>query len=170
VVSTLVRGGAAAALVAPAALLLLRPGWLVVADTGSETDLNTIGKALGYAKDGVSPLDTLFEGAQQRSFPTGAHVAEVQVDPQTGEVELLSYVGVDDCGNIINHTLAEGQVHGGIMQGLGQVFGEVCVYDQSGQMLSGSFMDYCMPRAGDLTTMRCASLRAAHVAPGIGCC
>ena len=103
-----------------------------------------------YAKDGVSPLDTLFEGAQQRSFPTGAHVAEVEVDPQTGEVELLSYVGVDDCGNIINHTLAEGQVHGGVMQGLGQVLGEVCIYDQSGQMLTGSFMDYCMPRAADL--------------------
>ena len=103
-----------------------------------------------YAKDGVSPLDTLFEGAQQRSFPTGAHVAEVEVDPQTGEVELLSYVGVDDCGNIINHTLAEGQVHGGVMQGLGQVLGEVCIYDQSGQMLTGSFMDYCMPRAADI--------------------
>ena len=103
-----------------------------------------------YAKDGVSPLDTLFEGTQQRSFPTGAHVAEVEVDPQTGEVELLSYVGVDDCGNIINHTLAEGQVHGGVMQGLGQVLGEVCIYDQSGQMLTGSFMDYCMPRAADL--------------------
>ena len=103
-----------------------------------------------YAKDGVSPLDTMFEGAQQRSFPTGAHVAEVEVDPQTGEVELLSYVGVDDCGNLINHTLAEGQVHGGVMQGLGQVLGEVCIYDQSGQMLTGSFMDYCMPRAADL--------------------
>ena len=103
-----------------------------------------------YAKDGVSPLDTMFEGAQQRSFPTGAHVAEVEVDPQTGEVELLSYVGVDDCGNIINHTLAEGQVHGGVMQGLGQVLSEVCIYDQSGQMLTGSFMDYCMPRAADI--------------------
>jgi len=78
----------------------------------------------------------------------------VEVDPQTGEVELLSYVGVDDCGNIINHTLAEGQVHGGVMQGLGQVLGEVCIYDQSGQMLTGSFMDYCMPRAADLKGLK----------------
>ena len=107
-----------------------------------------------YAKDGVSPLDTMFEGAQQRSFPTGAHVAEVEVDPQTGEVELLSYVGVDDAGNIINHTLAEGQIHGGVMQGLGQVLSEVCIYDQSGQMLTGSFMDYCMPRAADLKGLK----------------
>jgi carbon-monoxide dehydrogenase large subunit len=95
-------------------------------------------------------LDTQFAGAQARSFPTGAHVAEVEVDPETGEIDLVSYVGVDDCGNVINHTLAEGQVHGGIMQGLGQVFGEVCIYDTSGQMLTGSFMDYTMPRASEL--------------------
>ena len=85
-----------------------------------------------------------------RSFPTGAHVAEVEVDPETGEVEIVSYVGVDDCGNVINHVLAEGQVHGGIMQGLGQVMGEVCVYNDEGQLLTGSFMDYCMPRASDI--------------------
>jgi len=106
-----------------------------------------------YAKNGVSELDTQYAGPPCRSFPTGAHVAEVEVDAQTGEVEIMRYTGVDDCGNIINHTLAEAQVHGGIMQGLGQVMGEVCIYDQNGQMLTGSFMDYCMPRADDLKNL-----------------
>ena len=66
----------------------------------------------------------------------------------------MAYVAVDDAGNIINHTLAEGQVHGGIMQGYGQVFDEAVIYDESGQMLSGSFMDYCMPRAHELKGMK----------------
>ena len=95
-------------------------------------------------------LDTQFAGPQARSFPTGVHVAEVEIDPETGEVEIQSYVGVDDCGNIINHVLATGQVYGGIMQGLGQVMGEVCVYNEDGQLLTGSFMDYVMPRASDI--------------------
>ncbi len=95
-------------------------------------------------------LDTQFTGTQMYSFPTGAHVAEVEVDPETGVVEVQSYVGIDDCGTVINHELAEGQVQGGIMQGLGQVLSEACVYDDEGQLVSGSFMDYCMPRAHDI--------------------
>ena len=76
-------------------------------------------------------------------------MAEVEIDPATGETEVLSYVAVDDCGNVINHTLVEGQMQGGIMQGAGQVFGEHGHYDrESGQLLAGSFMDYYMPRAG----------------------
>lgn len=95
-------------------------------------------------------LDTQTAGPQVRSFPTGAHVAEVEVDPETGEVELLRYIGVDDCGNVVSHKLAEGQLQGAIMQGLGQVLDEICIYDGSGQMLTGSFMDYTMPRAREL--------------------
>jgi carbon-monoxide dehydrogenase large subunit len=119
---------------------------------GTDLSVSLMELAKTYAAT-PDALDTMFEGTQMRAFPTGAHVAEVEVDSETGEVELVRYVGVDDCGNIINHVLAEGQVIGGIMQGLGQVFGEVCVYDDSGQLLTGSFMDYCMPRATDLKSL-----------------
>ena len=82
------------------------------------------------------------------AFPGGAHVAEVEIDPETGEIDLVRYVGVDDCGRILNHTLVDGQLHGGIVQGLGQIFGEQVVYDRaSGQLLTGTFMDYVMPRS-----------------------
>ena len=80
------------------------------------------------------------------AFPGGAHVAEVEIDPETGEVEVVRYVAVDDCGRILSHALVDGQLHGGIVQGLGQVFAERLVYDESGQLLTGSFMDYAMPR------------------------
>jgi carbon-monoxide dehydrogenase large subunit len=96
-------------------------------------------------------LDTLESHPMTSAYPTGAHVAEVEIDPDTGVVKILNYVAVDDAGVILNHTLAEGQVHGGIMQGLGQVLGEVCIYEESsGQMITGSFMDYFMPRADSL--------------------
>ena len=93
------------------------------------------------------PLDTTAILPSSRAFPSGAHVAEVEVDPETGEVSLQRYIAVDDCGVVLNHTLLDGQIMGGIAQGLGQVFGEQCVYDADGQLLSGSFMDYAMPRA-----------------------
>ena len=94
-----------------------------------------------------SALDTKGETPQPRSVPSGAHVAEVEVDPDTGTIEILSYVAVDDCGRVMNHALLEGQLHGGIVQGLGQAMGEQAVYDDSGQLLTASFMDYYMPRA-----------------------
>ncbi|MFZ5962784.1 xanthine dehydrogenase family protein molybdopterin-binding subunit [Thalassococcus sp. BH17M4-6] len=85
-----------------------------------------------------------------RSFPNGAHVAEVEIDPETGEVRVDRYTVVDDFGNLINPMLAEGQVHGGVVQGIGQALAERVVYDDEGQLLSASFMDYAMPRAGDV--------------------
>jgi carbon-monoxide dehydrogenase large subunit len=81
------------------------------------------------------------------AFPGGAHVAEVEIDPETGVVEVASYVAVDDSGRVLDHTLVEGQLHGGIVQGLGQALAEHCVYDASGQLLTGTFMDYAMPRS-----------------------
>jgi carbon-monoxide dehydrogenase large subunit len=82
------------------------------------------------------------------AFPGGAHVAEVEIDRDTGEVEVLRYVAVDDCGRVLNHVLLDGQLHGGIVQGLGQALAEHCIYDEaSGQLLTGSFMDYAMPRS-----------------------
>jgi carbon-monoxide dehydrogenase large subunit len=85
-----------------------------------------------------------------RSFPNGAHVAEVEVDPDTGRVTVGRYTVVDDFGNLINPMLAEGQVHGGVVQGIGQALTERVVYDEDGQLLTATFMDYAMPRADDV--------------------
>jgi carbon-monoxide dehydrogenase large subunit len=82
------------------------------------------------------------------TFPNGCHIAEVEVEPETGEVEIVSYLACDDAGNIINHQIVEGQMQGGITQGAGHIFSEQAVYDASGQLLTGSFMDYAMPRPG----------------------
>ena len=85
------------------------------------------------------------------TFPNGCHVCEVEVDPETGAVTIAGYAAVNDFGRIVNPLLVDGQVHGGVAQGLGQAVFENCVYDaRSGQLLSGSFMDYCLPRADDL--------------------
>jgi carbon-monoxide dehydrogenase large subunit len=93
------------------------------------------------------PLDTQTEMPAGRAYPSGAHVAEVEIDPATGLVEILNYTAIDDCGTVLNHTLLEGQILGGLMQGIGQVMGEVAQYDESGQFLTGSFMDYTMPHS-----------------------
>ncbi|WP_411892673.1 xanthine dehydrogenase family protein molybdopterin-binding subunit [Yoonia sp. SDW83-1] len=85
-----------------------------------------------------------------RSFPNGAHVAEVEIDPDTGVVTVDRYTVVDDFGNLINPMLAEGQVHGGVAQGIGQALTERVVFDEDGQLLTASFMDYSMPRADDI--------------------
>jgi carbon-monoxide dehydrogenase large subunit len=87
------------------------------------------------------------------TFPNGCHIAEVEIDPETGEAQTVSYVVVDDVGTVINPLLLKGQIHGGIAQGLGQVFGEDIRYDSNGQLLTASFMDYLMPRAADFPDM-----------------
>ena len=84
------------------------------------------------------------------TFPFGAHISAVEVDPDTGEVTILRYVAVDDVGEVINPMIVDGQVHGGIAHGIGQALLECAVYDDEGQLLTGSFMDYAMPRAADL--------------------
>ena len=83
------------------------------------------------------------------AFPNGCHIAEVEIDPDTGAVAVVRYAMVNDFGTLLNPLLAEGQAHGGIVQGIGQALLERTVYDGEGQLLSGSFMDYAMPRAGD---------------------
>ena len=89
-------------------------------------------------------------GAEQPTFPNGTHIAEVEVDPDTGATAILNYVVVDDFGATLNPLLLAGQVHGGAVQGIGQALMEDTVYDPaSGQLLSASFMDYAMPRAAD---------------------
>ena len=83
-------------------------------------------------------------------FPNGCHVAEVEVDPDTGVIEVVSYNSVNDFGTIINPLLVAGQVHGGVVQGIGQALMENTAYDADGQLLTGSYMDYAMPRAADM--------------------
>ncbi|MDB5866751.1 MAG: Carbon-monoxide dehydrogenase large subunit [Betaproteobacteria bacterium] len=95
------------------------------------------------------PLDTTAEGVFGTTYPNGCHIAEVEIDPDTGTSTVLRYTAVDDLGTVINPTLVAGQVHGGVMQGAGQVFGEKAVYDpETGQLLTASFADYFMPHAG----------------------
>ena len=89
-----------------------------------------------------------------RSWPNGCHIAEVEIDPETGSVSLVSHCSVDDTGNPINPMIVEGQLHGGIAQGAGQALLEHSEYDSAGQLLTGSFMDYAMPRADDLPSFK----------------
>jgi carbon-monoxide dehydrogenase large subunit len=87
------------------------------------------------------------------TFPNGAHVAEVEIDPDTGAIEVVRYTAVDDCGRVINPLLATGQVHGGVAMGIGQALLENALYDDDGQLVSGSLMDYAMPRAMHISDM-----------------
>jgi carbon-monoxide dehydrogenase large subunit len=86
------------------------------------------------------------EGAPA-AYPNGCHACEVEIDPTTGITEVVKYTAVNDFGTIINPMLVDGQLHGGVVQGIGQALLEHVVYDEAGQLLSGSYMDYAMPRA-----------------------
>jgi len=87
------------------------------------------------------------------TFPFGTHICVVEIDRDTGDVKLVKYVAVDDCGNVINPLLVEGQIHGGIVQAVGQVLFEEVVYDSEGQLITGELTDYALPRAADLPRM-----------------
>jgi carbon-monoxide dehydrogenase large subunit len=105
--------------------------------------------------DSGETLDTEGEYiAPDMHFPNGCHLCEVVIDPQTGKVKVDSYVAVDDVGTVVNPPIVHGQVHGGIAQGLGQVLMEHCRYDGEGQFLTATFMDYAMPRAHDLPSIK----------------
>ena len=102
------------------------------------------------------PMDCVAEGSFGATFPNGCHIAEVEIDPETGVVDVVNYTTVDDIGNVVDHTSVEGQVHGGVLQGVGQVLAEHAIYDSdTGQLLAGSFMDYPMPRADWMHAIRC---------------
>ena len=96
-------------------------------------------------------LDTKVTTETPLSFPNGVHVAEIEIDPETGHMDVVAYSAVDDCGNVLNGMIVEGQLHGGLAQGLGQALMEQVFYDEeSGQLVTGSFQDYAMPRATDM--------------------
>ncbi|MBZ9987217.1 xanthine dehydrogenase family protein molybdopterin-binding subunit [Mesorhizobium sp. BH1-1-5] len=98
--------------------------------------------------------ETAFYDPSNFTFPAGCYICEVEIDPETGTTEIIQFVAADDFGNIINPMIVEGQVHGGIAQGVGQALLEGAHYDSSGQLLTASYMDYTMPRAGDLPSFK----------------
>ncbi len=121
--------------------------------TGTDRSINLLDLAakareLGGADGLPDSLDVdLVHDTAPSAFPNGVHVAEVEIDPDTGVTEVVRYTVVDDFGNVINPLLAAGQVHGGVVQGIGQVLMEDVIYDDDGQLVTGSYMDYALPRA-----------------------
>jgi carbon-monoxide dehydrogenase large subunit len=114
-----------------------------------------VAKALPPGVDPGLDATTFFEPSNF-TFPFGAHVCVVEIDGETGDVKLVKYVAVDDCGNVVNPLLVDGQVHGGIVQSVGQVLLEEAVYDDQGQLITGELMDYALPRAWDMPWMETA--------------
>jgi carbon-monoxide dehydrogenase large subunit len=108
-----------------------------------------------YPIDEIEPglEETAFYDPKNFTFPGGTHICEVEIDPDTGVTRVVKFTAVDDVGRVINPMIVEGQIQGGIAQGIGQALLENAVYDKDGQLLSGSFMDYCMPRADDLPSI-----------------
>ena len=134
-----------------------RQGRFVIAGTDRAISIMELAQTLrdGSAKlppDAPQSLDITYvsDGPGAATFPNGCHVAEVEVDPDTGVVEVVKYTCVNDFGVVVNPLIVAGQLHGGVVQGIGQALMEMTVYDGDGQLLTGSFMDYAMPRASDV--------------------
>jgi carbon-monoxide dehydrogenase large subunit len=142
---------AADALEAGPADIEFRDGRLRIAGTDRAIDIGGLAARQPERIIRVSATQT----PSTPSWPNGAQVCEIEIDPETGEVQVASLVSCDDIGRIINRAIVEGQIHGGMAQGAGQALYEEAVYDpESGQLLSGSLMDYCIPRADQLPAMR----------------
>jgi carbon-monoxide dehydrogenase large subunit len=143
------------ALEASAGDIEFKDGRFVVAGTDREIGIMELAQkvrtGMKLPPDGPQALDVkhVSEGAPS-AYPNGCHVCEVEVDPDTGHIEIVKYTAVNDFGTIINPLLVDGQLHGGVTQGIGQTLMEHTVYDEDGQLLSGSFMDYAMPKAHDV--------------------
>ena len=131
-------------------------GAFVIAGTDRRVSFAEVARA-AYVPHNF-PLETLEPGLQETAvydppsfaFSNGAHVCELEIDPDTGRIEIVGFWGVDDVGTVINPMIVEGQIHGGLAQGLGQALLERCAYDGAGQLVSGSFLDYAIARADDL--------------------
>ncbi|CTQ51151.1 xanthine dehydrogenase family protein molybdopterin-binding subunit [Jannaschia donghaensis] len=134
----------------------LKDGKFTVAGTDKELAWGDVTLAAyvphNYPLEDLEPglEETAFYDPNNFTYPAGAYACEVEVDPETGFVEVLSFAAADDFGNVVNPMIVEGQVHGGLAQGIGQALFENCAYDEDGQLLSASYMDYTMPRAKDL--------------------
>ena len=151
----LAKGKVAAAEILEAALadIEFADGAFRVAGTDRHIGLFELAGRLREGGEGGLAAEATFM-PEASSIPNGCHICEVEIDPETGAGALVSYVVVDDFGRVVNPLLAEGQVHGGVAQGIGQALFEEAVYDPGGQLLSGSFMDYGMPRASDVPNIR----------------
>ena len=131
-------------------------GWFSIAGTDRRIDFASVARAAHVPHD--YPLETLEPGLEESAFydppnfafSNGVHVAEVEVDRDTGAVHIVAYRAVDDMGIVINPMIVEGQIQGGVAQGVGQALTEHCAYEANGQLLSGSFMDYALPRADEV--------------------
>ncbi|MBI1217382.1 MAG: molybdopterin-dependent oxidoreductase [Rhodobacteraceae bacterium] len=134
----------------------LKDGKFSVAGTDKSVDWGSVCLAAyvphNYPLESLEPglEETAFYDPSNFTYPAGAYACEVEVDPDTGKVKICSFAAADDFGNIVNPMIVDGQVHGGIGQGIGQALLESAVYDENGQLLSGSYMDYAMPRADDV--------------------
>jgi carbon-monoxide dehydrogenase large subunit len=132
-------------------------GRFTIAGTDRSIDIIELARRMRESKmpEGVpSSLDVDHTTeAVPSTFPNGCHVAEVEIDPETGVVRIVRYTGVNDFGTIVNPMLVAGQLHGGVAQGIGQALMECVSYDASGQPITGSFMDYALPRAEDIPMM-----------------
>ncbi len=124
-----------------------RDGYLEVTGTNRRLSLFELAARMAEKE---TPLTVVAQVDATNTYPNGCHIAEVEVDPATGVTRLVAYTAVDDCGVVIDHTLAQGQIVGGLAQGFGQALMERIVFDEGGQLLSGSLMDYAMPRAADM--------------------
>ncbi|MGD9766383.1 MAG: xanthine dehydrogenase family protein molybdopterin-binding subunit [Pseudolabrys sp.] len=128
--------------------LTYRNGFFEVIGTDRRVGLFEVA---AHARSTGDTLDTRGETQTPQTFPNGCHIAEIEIDPDTGNVTVERYTAVDDCGNVLDHTVVDGQVVGALAQGLGQAFLENAVYDANGgQLVAGSFMDYAMPRAHNM--------------------
>ena len=133
-----------------------KEGQLTVAGTDKAVAFSDVAMA-AYVPHNY-PLETLEPGLEETAFydpknftfPAGCHICEVEIDPDTGVVDVVSFTAADDFGRVINPMIVEGQVHGGVAQGIGQALYEQCIYDESGQLMSGSLMDYCLPKADNI--------------------
>jgi carbon-monoxide dehydrogenase large subunit len=152
---------AAAALEAAESDMAYKDGRFEVIGTDRRIALFDLAKrAAEMARRGEIPesLDTRITTETPLAFPNGCHIAEVEVDPQTGDVATVAYTAVDDAGNVLDPMILEGQLHGALAQGIGQALKEVAAYESgSGQLVTASFMDYAMPRAEDMPPMKDAS-------------
>lgn len=120
-------------------------------------ELARMAREAGLGDEGSAGLDNVATfTSPQMSFPNGCHVCEVEIDPDTGVVEVVGYAAVDDVGNVVHEVIVDGQVHGGVAQGLSQVLGERIIYSEDGQLTTASFMDYFMPRADMLPFLKTA--------------
>jgi carbon-monoxide dehydrogenase large subunit len=132
-------------------------GRFTIAGTDRSIDIMELSKRVREGKmpeDAPTSLDVDHTGSDVAStFPNGCHVAEVEIDPDTGVVRIVRYSAVNDFGTIVNPMIVAGQLHGGVAQGIGQALMEKVSYDDSGQPITGSFMDYAMPRAEDIPMM-----------------